>query len=103
MNTTLFDEITQVMQEADCIHDATAVHLALQNMADAIEADLGDKVPLVIGVMNGAMVPLSLLLTKLNFPLKMVLSFLISSNRPFIEREISVLASKSMAFMRTCP
>lgn len=71
MNTLLLDEVHQVMQNAECIHDALSVDRALQTMADEIKADIGDKAPLVIGVMNGAMVPLSLLLTKLNFPLKL--------------------------------
>ena len=71
MNSQLFDQMTEVMQEADCIHDATAVDNALHEMAKAITADIGNKVPLVIGVMNGGMLPLSLLLTKLNFPLKL--------------------------------
>lgn len=62
-------EAQQVMQEADCIHDQKTVEQALDRMAEAISADLGDKCPLVLAVMNGGMLPASYLITRLNFPL----------------------------------
>ena len=66
----LYEEALAVMQAADCIHDQAAVEQALDDMAAAITADLADKNPLVITVMNGGMLPASLLLTRLPFPLK---------------------------------
>lgn len=56
-------------QTADLIHDQAAVEQALDRMAAAITADLGDKCPLVIAAMNGGMLPLAYLVTRLDFPL----------------------------------
>lgn len=70
MNPQLLAEVEQVKREADCLHDAAAVNQALDQMARQITADLGDKVPLVISVMNGGLLPAGLLLPRLEFALK---------------------------------
>jgi len=71
MSQALLEEVNAVMQSADCVHDPASVEAALERMALQIEADLGDLDPVVISVMNGGLIPAGLLLTKLNFPLKL--------------------------------
>lgn len=70
MNTQLLEEAQQVLQSADCIHDADAISGALDRMASEITRDLGDKAPLVIAVMNGGLLPAAMLLQRLDFPLR---------------------------------
>ncbi len=70
MKNEFLSEAIAVMESADCIHDEMAVEAALNSMAAQISADLDDKNPIVIGVMNGGLVPAGLLLPKLLFPLK---------------------------------
>lgn len=71
MNSEILDEAKAVMANADCIHDQAAVDAALDMMAEQIVADLADKNPVVISVMNGGLIPAGLLLPKLKFPLKL--------------------------------
>lgn len=64
------EQALAVYAEADCLHDAAAVHAALDRMAAAIAAELRDSDPLVITVMQGGLVPAGLLLPRLDFPLQ---------------------------------
>jgi len=66
----LSQEAAQVMRDADCLHDSTAVEAAFDSMAADIKRDLADKDPLVICVMNGGLVASGMLLPRLDFPLK---------------------------------
>lgn len=54
------------LQTVDLLYDVTCIDQALTAMAALIETDYSDKTPLVIGVMNGAVVTLGHLLPKLN-------------------------------------
>lgn len=58
----------RVLQQADCLHDVSAVELALDRMAMAITRDLTDKDPLLVCVLTGGMVPFGKLLPRLQFP-----------------------------------
>ena len=58
------------MQQADCLHNASDVETALEEMARAISRVLADRDPLLVCLMNGALVPFGILLPKLQFPLQ---------------------------------
>ncbi|MEM6405714.1 MAG: hypoxanthine-guanine phosphoribosyltransferase [Pseudomonadota bacterium] len=62
-------EAEQIRANATCLHSAEAVTQALDQMAAQITADLSDKNPLLLGVMNGGLLPLSYLMQRLDFPL----------------------------------
>ena len=65
------DDIKKVMREADCLHDKQAVEQALDKMAAAMHAKLHDKNPLMLCVVNGGIIPMGHLMTRLQFPLQM--------------------------------
>lgn len=57
-----------VLQNSEELHSVEAVNAALDRLAVAISARLGDADPLVLVVMNGALIPAGQLLIRLNFP-----------------------------------
>ena len=63
------EELYSIYAEADCLHSAEDVELALDRMAAEITTKLGDTRPLVLCVMIGGIVPTGRLLPRLNFPL----------------------------------
>lgn len=58
------------LEGAERIHDGRAVEAALARMGGEITADLADRLPLVLCVMIGGLVPAGRLLPLLNFPLE---------------------------------
>jgi len=64
------DEIQTIQDDAECLHDAAAVHQALDQMALAITESLGETLPVVLCVLNGGIIPAGYLLTRLEFPLE---------------------------------
>ena len=64
------DEIQSIQDNAECLHDADAVHQALDQMASAITESLGESLPVVLCVLNGGIIPAGYLLTRLEFPLE---------------------------------
>lgn len=70
MPTDLIDEISKVYIEADLLCSENEVDQAIQQIASQIERDMAKLNPLVISVMNGALVFSGQLLPKLNFPLQ---------------------------------
>jgi hypoxanthine phosphoribosyltransferase len=64
------EEVRRVLAEADLLHAGPVVEAALDRMAHAITARLGDRCPLLLGVMIGGVVPLGCLLPRLDFPLE---------------------------------
>ncbi|MEK6748592.1 MAG: hypoxanthine-guanine phosphoribosyltransferase [Pseudomonadota bacterium] len=69
MSTTP-EEAWRVYRQADCLHTAPQIEAALDRMAQEITAKIGDKNPLVLCVMTGALIPAAQLLLRLNFPLE---------------------------------
>ncbi len=67
---TLLQECWQVKEQADCLYSKEQVHEAVKNLAEEITEQLADANLLVLGVMNGAIIPMGLLLTELDFPLQ---------------------------------
>ncbi len=61
----------EVYQEADCLYDEAQVEEALDRMAAEITSRLAGTNPLILTVMNGAVVTAGKLATRLNFPLEM--------------------------------
>ncbi|WP_198264516.1 hypoxanthine-guanine phosphoribosyltransferase [sulfur-oxidizing endosymbiont of Gigantopelta aegis] len=66
----LFHHSEQVKADADCLFEQSEVMRAIVNMARSIKDELADSHPIVIGIMNGAMIPMGLLLPELDFPLQ---------------------------------
>jgi hypoxanthine phosphoribosyltransferase len=63
-------EILAIQDNADCLHDASAVHQALDRMAAAITDTLEGTLPVVLCVLTGGIIPTGQLLTRLQFPLE---------------------------------
>lgn len=67
----LLQEAIRVREQADCLFTADQVSAAARRMAVQITDNLGDSNPLMLCVMNGGLLPISLLLPQLDFPLKL--------------------------------
>jgi hypoxanthine phosphoribosyltransferase len=63
-------ELQHVLRDAELLHDAAAVRLALDRMASEITAELADTHPVVLCVLTGGIIPTGHLLTRLTFPLE---------------------------------
>lgn len=59
-----------VLEKAELLFDQHTIERALDKLATAIEHDLAETNPIVIGVMTGGLVPLAHLLTRLTMPLQ---------------------------------
>lgn len=66
----LFSECERVKDEADCLFSKSEVMSVIATLGDAISKKLSDTNPIVIGIMNGAMIPMGLLLPELDFSLQ---------------------------------
>lgn len=64
------DQVRQALGRAERIYSPTQIERAVDRMAEAITADLADRDPILICVMNGGLVPTALLMTRLVFPLR---------------------------------
>lgn len=64
-------ELNTILEEADCLVNETELNKALDKMAAQITVDLADKLPLVLCVMNGGLVPTASLIERLSFPLEL--------------------------------
>ncbi|MES9979118.1 MAG: phosphoribosyltransferase family protein, partial [Candidatus Thiodiazotropha sp. 6PLUC5] len=63
-------QAAQVLATADLIYSTQEVERAMDKMAKEIAAQLATEDPLVLCVMNGALIPTGQLLTRLDFPLR---------------------------------
>jgi len=63
-------QLNQVIAEAECLYTADQVAATAAAMAAAISQDLAANNPLLLCVMIGGMIPCSLLLRHLDFPLE---------------------------------
>lgn len=61
------DEAQQVLDQADCLHDARAVQDAYDRLADAIAQDYADRNPMILCVMTGGLVPTGEIIKRLGF------------------------------------
>lgn len=69
--TNTINDLNKILDEADCLVDEAKLNEALDKMATQITADLADKLPLVLCVMNGGLIPTAALIERLNFPLEL--------------------------------
>ncbi len=69
--TNTITDLNKILDEADCLVDEAELNKALDKMAAQITTDLSDKLPLVLCVMNGGLVPTAALIERLNFPLEL--------------------------------
>ncbi|MEP3351432.1 MAG: hypoxanthine-guanine phosphoribosyltransferase [Marinomonas sp.] len=69
--TNTITDLNKILDEADCLVDEAELNTALDKMAAQITTDLSDKLPLVLCVMNGGLVPTAALIERLNFPLEL--------------------------------
>lgn len=69
--TISVNDLNAILNEADCLIDENSLNNALDKMATQITADLAEKLPIVLCVMNGGLVPTAALIERLNFPLEL--------------------------------
>ena len=65
------DELDALLARCDCLVTADEMQAAYSRMADAINARLAGRLPVVLALMNGGLVSLGQLLTRLDFPLEL--------------------------------
>lgn len=70
MSTKRLDELNAILANAECLVTQQQLNVALDNMAEAITKDLQDKLPIVVCVMNGGLLPTGALMQRLSFPLE---------------------------------
>jgi hypoxanthine phosphoribosyltransferase len=63
-------QAAEVLATADLIYTKQDVEQAMDRMAKEISAQLSNEDPLLLCVMNGALIPAGQLLTRLDFPLR---------------------------------
>lgn len=63
-------DMQAIVKNAECLYSLKEVEAALDRMANEITAKLGDKKPIILCVMIGALITTGHLLTRLNFPLE---------------------------------
>jgi hypoxanthine phosphoribosyltransferase len=66
---TMLEEIKHVQATADLLHSEQEVEAAIDNMAQEINTALADRNPLLLCVINGGIVTVGKLLTRLTIPL----------------------------------
>ena len=69
--TVTLEEVDAVWKEADCLWSEQQVERAIDTVAQQIEADLSEKTPLILTVMNGGLVFSAKLVMRLSIPLEM--------------------------------
>lgn len=63
-------EAHDVLRKAQLLYSQSEIERVLDRMAREITAKLADANPLLLCVLNGALIPMGHLLTRLNFPLR---------------------------------
>jgi hypoxanthine phosphoribosyltransferase len=70
MTTINVEQALAVLRDAELLCPAEAVTAALDSMATAITSCIRDRDPVIMIVMNGALIPAAHLLSRLQFPLQ---------------------------------
>lgn len=65
------DALNAMLAKAKCLHDMRDINAALDRMAEEITLELKDQQPIVMTVLNGSIVPVGHLATRLLFPLQL--------------------------------
>lgn len=66
----IYTECEQVRVEADCLFSRAEVTAAITKLAETISEQLSGSNPIIIGIMNGGLIPMGLLVTELDFLLQ---------------------------------
>jgi len=69
-DTELAEELARVRANARCLADVATIERAMDRMAIEITEKLSQTNPLLLTVMTGGLVPLAMLLRRLDFPLQ---------------------------------
>ncbi len=64
-------EIQAMQNKAKCLHSMEEIGAALDRMALEITRELKEQQPIVMTVLNGSIIPVGHLVTRLNFPLEL--------------------------------
>ena len=64
------EEADRVYRDADQLYSLEEIETAMDNMAEEITQELQNSDPIVLGVMNGGLIPAGRLLSRLDFPLR---------------------------------
>lgn len=70
-NPALLAEARQIRSEADCLHDEAAVQAAYDRLAAQIRDEYANANPLLLCVMNGALIPTAEIARRLDFAFEM--------------------------------
>lgn len=65
------DKFQETIDNAECLYDLKQVNAAMDKMAQEITAKIGDKNPIILTVMTGALIFTGNLVLRLSFPLEM--------------------------------
>ncbi len=68
--TDYLAEAVKVAEDAELLHSHAEVEAALDRMAAEIKAAVGNDNPIMVCVMTGAVVPMGMLMPRLDFPLE---------------------------------
>lgn len=63
-------ELNELLATCDCLVDAETMQSVYEKLADQITEVLSDRLPVVLAVMNGGLIPAGALLSRLAFPLE---------------------------------
>ncbi|WP_298219181.1 hypoxanthine-guanine phosphoribosyltransferase [Halothiobacillus sp.] len=63
-------ELNELLATCDCLVDAETMQGVYNNLATQITLKLKERLPVVLAVMNGGLIPAGALLSRLNFPLE---------------------------------
>jgi hypoxanthine phosphoribosyltransferase len=69
-NSDALQDAVETYRNAERVITPAEIEAAIDKMAEAITARIGDRNPLILSVMVGGMIPAGMLLPKLNFPLQ---------------------------------
>ena len=64
------EEVQKIYRHSSLLADLTDVSRAADRIANEVSAKLEKSFPIVVAIMNGGLLPLGLILTKLDFPLE---------------------------------
>lgn len=64
------EQAQAALAQAERLYDQAEVEAAVDRMAEAVTADLADRDPVLMCVMNGGLIPTAMLMTRLQFPLR---------------------------------
>ena len=63
-------ELNEMLASCDCLVDAQTMQAVYEKLAEEITRVLSDRLPVVLTVMNGGLIPAGALLSRLDFPLE---------------------------------